>query len=82
MARPDHTRALHAALLAAARGLPVFPLSRSKLPAVRSPHRHEPRTAALCRGACGRPGHGVRANRHPGKITFRRPVVFLPSHYS
>ncbi|MGW5349941.1 bifunctional DNA primase/polymerase [Streptomyces sp. NPDC004031] len=59
MARPDHTRALHAALLAAARGLPVFPLSRSKLPAVRSPHRDEPRTAALCRGACGRPGHGV-----------------------
>jgi hypothetical protein len=59
MARPDHTRALHAALLAAARGLPVFPLSRSKLPAVRSPHREEPRTAAQCRGECGRPGHGV-----------------------
>lgn len=58
MPRPDHTRALHAALLAAARGLPVIPLSRTKLPAVRSPHRHEPR-AGDCRGACGRPGHGV-----------------------
>lgn len=58
MPRPDHIRALHAALLTAARGLPVFPLSRTKLPAVRSPHRDEPR-AAGCRGACGRPGHGV-----------------------
>ncbi|WP_405592667.1 bifunctional DNA primase/polymerase [Streptomyces sp. NBC_01190] len=58
MPRPDHTRALHAALLTAARGLPVIPLSRSKLPAVRSPHRDEPRPSA-CRGECGRPGHGV-----------------------
>lgn len=69
MARPDHTRALHAALLAAARGLPVFPLSRSKLPAVRSPHRDEPRTAARCRGECGRPGHGVYdASTDPARI--------------
>jgi Bifunctional DNA primase/polymerase, N-terminal len=58
MPRPDHTRALHAALITAARGLPVIPLSRTKLPAVRSPHRDEPRTTA-CRGECGRPGHGV-----------------------
>jgi hypothetical protein len=58
MPRPDHTRALHAALLTAARGLPVIPLSRTKLPAVRSPHRGEA-GAAACRGACGRPGHGV-----------------------
>lgn len=58
MPRPDHLRALHAALLTAARGLPVFPLSRTKLPAVRSPHRDEPRVAD-CRGECGRPGHGV-----------------------
>jgi len=58
MPRPDHIRALRAALLTAARGLPVFPLSRTKLPAVRSPHRDEPR-AADCRGECGRPGHGV-----------------------
>jgi hypothetical protein len=69
MARPDHTRALHAALLAAARGLPVFPLSRSKLPAVRSPHRDEPRAAGVCRGACGRPGHGVYdASTDPARI--------------
>jgi Bifunctional DNA primase/polymerase, N-terminal len=58
MPRPDHLRALHAALLTAARGLPVFPLSRTKLPAVRSPHRDEPRVTD-CRGECGRPGHGV-----------------------
>ena len=58
MPRPDHIRALHAALLTAARGLPVFPLSRTKLPAVRSPHRDEPRLTD-CRGECGRPGHGV-----------------------
>lgn len=58
MPRPDHTRALHAALRTAARGLPVIPLSRTKLPAVRSPHRDEPR-ATGCHGECGRPGHGV-----------------------
>ena len=68
MPRPDHTRALHAALLTAARGLPVIPLSRTKLPAVRSPHRDEPRTTA-CRGECGRPGHGVHdATTDPARI--------------
>ncbi|MFJ1587467.1 bifunctional DNA primase/polymerase [Streptomyces sp. NPDC088197] len=68
MPRPDHTRALHAALLTAARGLPVIPLSRTKLPAIRSPHRDEPRTSD-CRGACGRPGHGVYdASTDPARI--------------
>lgn len=68
MPRPDHTRALHAALLTAARGLPVIPLSRTKLPAVRSPHRDEPRPTA-CRGECGLPGHGVHdATTDPDRI--------------
>ena len=68
MPRPDHTRALHAALITAARGLPVIPLSRSKLPAVRSPHRDEIRATA-CRGECGRPGHGVHdATTDPDRI--------------
>ncbi|SEO59581.1 Bifunctional DNA primase/polymerase, N-terminal [Actinacidiphila rubida] len=68
MPRPDHTRALHAALITAARGLPVIPLSRSKLPAVRSPHRDELRATA-CRGECGRPGHGVHdATSDPARI--------------
>ena len=68
MPRPDHTRALHAALITAARGLPVFPLSRTKLPAVRSPHRDEPHTVN-CRGECGRPGHGVYdASTDPARI--------------
>ncbi|WP_037910382.1 bifunctional DNA primase/polymerase [Actinacidiphila yeochonensis] len=68
MPRPDHTRALHAALVTAARGLPVFPLSRTKLPAVRSPHRDEPRPTE-CRGACGRPGHGVYdASTDPARV--------------
>ncbi|MFD6342558.1 bifunctional DNA primase/polymerase [Streptomyces sp. NPDC060131] len=50
--------ALTHALSAAERGLPVFPLSPTKLPALRSPHRGEPEPV-LCRGECGRPGHGV-----------------------
>jgi hypothetical protein len=68
MPRPDHTRALHAALLTAARGLAVFPLSRTKLPAVRSPHRDDPRPV-VCRGECGRPGHGVHdATTDPDRV--------------
>jgi hypothetical protein len=68
MPRPDHTRALHAALLTAARGLPVIPLSRTKLPAVRSPHRDE-HPATACRGECGQPGHGVHdATTDPARI--------------
>ncbi|MGX1882455.1 bifunctional DNA primase/polymerase [Streptomyces sp. NPDC055287] len=52
------TLALAHALSAAERGLPVLPLSRTKLPAVRSPH-HDAPEPFLCRGECGRPGHGV-----------------------
>ncbi|MGK5544492.1 bifunctional DNA primase/polymerase [Streptomyces sp. URMC 127] len=62
--RPDRppaepTAALGLALAAATRGLAVIPLSRTKLPAIRSPHRDEPPGARRCRGECGRIGHGV-----------------------
>ncbi|MFF2522303.1 bifunctional DNA primase/polymerase [Streptomyces liangshanensis] len=50
--------ALAHALSAAERGLPVIPLSPTKLPALPSPHRGEPEPNP-CRGECGRPGHGV-----------------------
>ncbi|MFF5770081.1 bifunctional DNA primase/polymerase [Streptomyces californicus] len=56
--RQTPTLALAHALAAAGRGLPVFPLSATKLPALRSPHRGE-RTATRCRGECGLLGHGV-----------------------
>ncbi|MFI2784018.1 bifunctional DNA primase/polymerase [Streptomyces sp. ALB3] len=56
--RQTATLALAHALSAAERGLPVFPLSATKLPALRSPHRDED-TPVRCRGACGLPGHGV-----------------------
>ncbi|MFF1476205.1 bifunctional DNA primase/polymerase [Streptomyces sp. NPDC058301] len=56
--RHASTLALAHALSVAERGLPVIPLSRSKLPALRSPHHDEPQPA-LCRGECGLPGHGV-----------------------
>ncbi|MGW4898312.1 bifunctional DNA primase/polymerase [Kitasatospora sp. NPDC004240] len=55
MPAPDWHHALAAAQFAAARGLRVFPLARSKRPAIPSPHPGDPR----CRGACGRLGHGV-----------------------
>ncbi|TWG04463.1 bifunctional DNA primase/polymerase-like protein [Streptomyces brevispora] len=61
MAIPDRrasTLALAHALSAAEHGLPVLPLSATKLPALRSPHRDEDRPSS-CRGACGLPGHGV-----------------------
>ncbi|MEV6331479.1 bifunctional DNA primase/polymerase [Streptomyces sp. NPDC051909] len=57
-ARQTAALALAHALTAAERGLPVIPLSRTKLPALRSPHRGE-RQPVPCRGECGRPGHGV-----------------------
>ncbi|MFI8824135.1 bifunctional DNA primase/polymerase [Streptomyces sp. NPDC053431] len=57
-ARQTAALALAHALTAAERGLPVIPLSRTKLPALRSPHRGEHRPVP-CRGECGRPGHGV-----------------------
>ncbi|MEU9865789.1 bifunctional DNA primase/polymerase [Streptomyces sp. NPDC047971] len=61
MATPDRrsaTLALAHALSAAERGLPVIPLSATKLPALRSPHRDDPHPVS-CHGECGRPGHGV-----------------------
>ncbi|MFF3754126.1 bifunctional DNA primase/polymerase [Streptomyces sp. NPDC002018] len=57
-ARHPATLALAHALSAAERGLPVFPLSPTKLPALRSPHRDEPERGR-CRGECGLLGHGV-----------------------
>ncbi|WP_330458718.1 bifunctional DNA primase/polymerase [Streptomyces sp. NBC_00820] len=56
--RQATTLALAHALSAAERGLAVIPLSRTKLPALRSPHRGEHRPAP-CHGECGRFGHGV-----------------------
>ncbi len=56
--RQTPTLALAHALAAAGRGLPVFPLSATKLPALRSPHRGE-QPPPHCRGECGLPGHGV-----------------------
>lgn len=71
MATPDRqgaTLALVHALSAAERGLAVIPLSRTKLPALRSPHRDDP-DPAPCRGECGRPGHGVHdASTDPVRI--------------
>ncbi|MCX3062900.1 bifunctional DNA primase/polymerase [Streptomyces beihaiensis] len=51
--------ALAHALSAAERGLAVIPLSRTKLPALPSPHRSDPPSAPRCHGECGLPGHGV-----------------------
>ncbi|MEU6373921.1 bifunctional DNA primase/polymerase [Streptomyces sp. NPDC046909] len=56
--RQATTLALAHALSAAERGLAVIPLSRTKLPALRSPHRDTP-DPAPCHGECGRFGHGV-----------------------
>ncbi|GHI06516.1 DNA primase [Streptomyces cellostaticus] len=58
--RQATTLALAHALSAAERGLAVIPLSRTKLPALRSPHRDDPEPEGPpCHGACGRFGHGV-----------------------
>ncbi|MFJ7340620.1 bifunctional DNA primase/polymerase [Streptomyces sp. NPDC101110] len=66
--RQATTLALAHALSAAERGLAVIPLSRSKLPALRSPHRDDP-TPSPCHGACGRLGHGVYdASSDPDRI--------------
>ncbi|PKW08745.1 Bifunctional DNA primase/polymerase, N-terminal [Streptomyces sp. 1222.5] len=68
--RQTTTLALAHALSAAERGLAVLPLSRTKLPALRSPHRTEPDPAgSRCHGECGRLGHGVYdASTDPGRI--------------
>ncbi|MFC9748917.1 bifunctional DNA primase/polymerase [Streptomyces niveus] len=60
-ARHTTTLALAYALSAAESGFPVIPLSPTKLPALRSPHRDESGTGVIhpCRGECGLPGHGV-----------------------
>ncbi|KAB1986555.1 bifunctional DNA primase/polymerase [Streptomyces triticiradicis] len=62
------TLALAHALSAAERGLAVIPLSRTKLPALRSPHRDDP-DPLPCHGECGRFGHGVYdASTDPRRI--------------
>ncbi|MFD3732866.1 bifunctional DNA primase/polymerase [Streptomyces sp. NPDC058632] len=73
--RQATTLALAHALSAAERGLAVIPLSRTKLPALRSPHRDEPDPhpgpgpATRCRGECGRFGHGVHdASTDPTRV--------------
>jgi hypothetical protein len=68
--RQAATLALAHALSAAERGLAVIPLSRTKLPALRSPHRDDPVSAGPpCHGECGRLGHGVYdASTDPARI--------------
>ncbi|MFD9389737.1 bifunctional DNA primase/polymerase [Streptomyces sp. NPDC060000] len=68
--RQATTLALAHALSAAERGLAVIPLSRTKLPALRSPHRDAPEpTGPPCHGECGRPGHGVYdASTDPARV--------------
>ncbi|WP_416970090.1 bifunctional DNA primase/polymerase [Streptomyces sp. 4F14] len=67
--RQATTLALAHALSAAERGLSVIPLSRTKLPALRSPHRLDPPGTPPCHGECGRPGHGVYdATTDPARI--------------
>ncbi|MFE2440791.1 bifunctional DNA primase/polymerase [Streptomyces sp. NPDC059426] len=58
MANTALAHVLAHALTAAAHGFRVIPLTRAKLPAVRSSHHHDP-APLPCRGECGRPGHGV-----------------------
>jgi hypothetical protein len=58
--RQATTLALAHALSAAERGLAVIPLSRTKLPALRSPHRDDPGPApAPSHRECGPFGQGV-----------------------
>lgn len=78
--RQATTLALAHALSAAERGLAVIPLSRTKLPALRSPHHDDPSPPAgeagtvnpagpRCHGECGRLGHGVYdASTDPARI--------------
>ncbi|MEU0050257.1 bifunctional DNA primase/polymerase [Streptomyces sp. NPDC006184] len=68
--RQATTLALAHALSAAERGLAVIPLSRTKLPALRSPHHDDPDPAGpRCHGRCGRPGHGVYdASADPARV--------------
>jgi hypothetical protein len=60
---------LEYALRVAERGYAVFPITRTKLPAIRSPHRDDPPGTPQCRGGCGRPGHGVHdATTNPDRL--------------
>jgi hypothetical protein len=53
------------ALAATRHDLSVFPLVRSKFPAIASPHPDND----LCTGACGQPGHGVYdASTDPARV--------------
>ncbi|MFG2284859.1 bifunctional DNA primase/polymerase [Streptomyces sp. NPDC048595] len=71
-----HAAALTHALLAAEHGYPVIPLTRGKLPAIRSPHRGHPEVPP-CRGGCGRVGHGVHdASTDP--LAVRRLFAAAP----
>src|SRR5438309_7480082 len=53
----QHAAAHRLAQAAARPALAVIPLTRTKLPAIRSPH-HGDRTSR-CRGECGGFGHGI-----------------------
>ncbi|MFG3333834.1 bifunctional DNA primase/polymerase [Streptomyces tendae] len=68
--RQATTLALAHALSAAERGLAVIPLARTKLPALRSPHRDAPTPEPFtCHGECGRFGHGVHdASNDPVRV--------------
>lgn len=56
----------HALSAATLHGLEVFPLSRSKLPAIAAAH---PELSATCTGQCGLPGHGVHdASTDPARV--------------
>ncbi|MFF9857004.1 bifunctional DNA primase/polymerase [Streptomyces tendae] len=68
--RQATTLALAHALSAAERGLAVIPLARTKLPALRSPHRDAPTPEPFtCHGECGRFGHGVHdASTDPARV--------------
>lgn len=60
---------LELALRMAERGYAVFPTTRMKLPAIRSPHRDDPPGSPRCRGECGRMGHGVHdATTDPDRL--------------
>ncbi|MEU7636391.1 bifunctional DNA primase/polymerase [Streptomyces sp. NPDC039016] len=82
-----HHAALAHALLAAELGYPVIPLTRGKLPALRSPHHDHGtsdapgtpggRPAPPCRGACGRLGHGVH-DAATDPLAIRRMFAAAP----
>nr|WP_145908111.1 bifunctional DNA primase/polymerase [Kitasatospora viridis] len=65
MPAPEWHRILAVALAAATRGHAVFPLGRTKRPAIPSPHPDN----RNCKGECGKFGHGVHdATTDPDRI--------------